>query len=385
MRVAFFSWESLHSIAVGGLAAHVTELAQALTDQGHEVHVFTRIGPGQCPDQTIDGVTYHRCAYRPASDLISESENMSRALVDRFNSVERESGGFDVVHAHDWLTSGTLAWSTTGGHRQRVFTLHSTEYGRCGNSHCGGCSRAIRDREWEGTFNADRVITVSHHLKEEVREIYRVPEDKMCVIYNGVDVHRFDIPVDVGAVKERYGLGRMDPTILFCGRMAWQKGPDILLEAVPHLLRYYNNLKVLMVGDGDMRWGLEERARQLRVEHALRFLGHRRDRELIELFKIADTVCVPSRNEPFGIVILEAWSAGKPVVVTRNGGPHEFVRHGIDGYTVSDNPDSVGWGLGTIFKDFDQARWMGSNGRLAAQKRFDWHAIARQAERAYRH
>jgi glycosyltransferase involved in cell wall biosynthesis len=187
----------------------------------------------------------------------------------------------------------------------------------------------------------------------------------------------------MGDVKERYGLGRMDPTVLFCGRMVWQKGPDILMEAVPPLLGYYPHAKFVFVGDGDMRWGLEERARQLGVAHATRFLGHRNGVELIELFKSCDAVCVPSRNEPFGIVVLEAWAAGKPVVATRNGGPHEFVRHGIDGYTIYDNPDSVGWGLGTLFMDFERARQMGRNGRVAVEQRFDWEKIGRRTTDIY--
>jgi glycosyltransferase involved in cell wall biosynthesis len=132
-----------------------------------------------------------------------------------------------------------------------------------------------------------------------------------------------------------------------------------------------------------MRWGLEEHARQLGVSHATRFLGRRGGLELIELFKSCDVVCVPSRNEPFGIVILEAWAASKPVVVTRNGGPHEFMRHGVDGFTIYDNPDSVGWGLGTLFTDFEHARQMGRNGRVAVEQRFDWREIGRQVADIY--
>ena len=94
-------------------------------------------------------------------------------------------------------------------------------------------------------------------------------------------------------------------------------------------------------------------------------------------------MCVPSRNEPFGIVVLEAWAASKPVVATRNGGPHEFVRHGVDGYTIYDNPDSVGWGLGTLFMDFERARQMGRNGRVTVEQRFDWEKIGRRVAEIY--
>jgi len=127
----------------------------------------------------------------------------------------------------------------------------------------------------------------------------------------------------------------------------------------------------------------EARAQQLGVAHATPFLGFQANGELIDLYKACDVVCVPSRNEPFGIVILESWSAGKPVVSTRNGGPEEFVWHNVNGLKVYANPDSIAWGLGTLFTNFEWARWMGRNGRVAAETAFSWDAIAGQTLAAY--
>lgn len=386
MRVAIFSWESLESVAVGGVAVHVSQLARVLASLGREVHLFTRRGPNQSPYAFLNGVHHHRCFCQGPSDFVQETDRMCDAFLQRFASVERRLGRFDVLHAHDWLTAKTLTWarSRIGNGHHHVFTVHSTEFGRCGNAHYDGRSRAIRDREWEGTYHADRVITVSRHLRGEVREIYAVPEDKMHVVYNGVDVNRFDLPVDPGQVKRRYDIAPMDPTVLFAGRMAWQKGPDILLEAVPPLLGFYPHSKFVFVGDGDMRWGLEERARQLGVAHATRFLGFRSGPELVELYKSADVVCIPSRNEPFGIVLLEAWAAGKPVVAASTGGPSELISHGVNGLTIHDNPDSVGWGIGTLFMDFDNARRMGRNGRRTLMQGFDWDTVGCQVAALYR-
>jgi glycosyltransferase involved in cell wall biosynthesis len=106
--------------------------------------------------------------------------------------------------------------------------------------------------------------------------------------------------------------------------------------------------------------------------------------DLVNLFKSADVVCVPSRNEPFGMVVLEAWAAGKPVVVTRNGGPVDFVNHGVDGYVVYAYPDSVCWGIRETFSNFEHARWMGSRGRVKAAYGFGWDVVAAQTESVYR-
>jgi hypothetical protein len=175
----------------------------------------------------------------------------------------------------------------------------------------------------------------------------------------------------------------MDPTVLFCGRLEWQKGPDLLVEAVPLLLGYYPNAKFVFVGEGNMRGCLEQRGRQLGVAHALRFLGYRHGNGLVDLYGLSDTVCVPSRNEPFGIVVLEAWAARKPVVVSQVGGPNEYVCHEVNGLKIYPRTDSVAWGLGTLLADFERARWMGENGRRAVQDSFTWDAIAPQTVAVY--
>jgi glycosyltransferase involved in cell wall biosynthesis len=132
-----------------------------------------------------------------------------------------------------------------------------------------------------------------------------------------------------------------------------------------------------------MRAQLESRVHDMGLGRAARFVGHRSPADLVGLYKAADVVCVPSRNEPFGIVILESWGASKPVVVTRNGGPAEFVRHGETGLVVSDNRDSIGWGVGTALRDLDAARDMGCRGRHTAESRFSWDVIVERTESEY--
>ncbi|MCX7806564.1 MAG: glycosyltransferase family 4 protein, partial [Planctomycetota bacterium] len=213
--------------------------------------------------------------------------------------------------------------------------------------------------------------------------MYNVPDWKVKVIYNGVNYHRFDGWIDPWPVKRNYGIGMFDPVVLFVGRMSTQKGPDLLVEAIPGLLRHHPHAKFVFVGDGDMRWPVEHRARQLGVAHATRFLGARGGEDLVNLYKACDIVCVPSRNEPFGIVILEAWSAGKPVAATVHGGPSEFVWHEVNGLKIYAHPHSIGWGVGNMLRDLEWARWMGRNGRIAVERAFSWDTIAEQTERVY--
>jgi glycosyltransferase involved in cell wall biosynthesis len=384
MRIAMISWESLHSHAVGGVAAHVTELSAALERRGHEVHVFTRPGFGSGGTSRVDGVWYHYCPHPLKHDLVDEVQEICSSFVWHFLQTEDYIGHFDVVHAHDWLASNAMVWikESRPAHRA-VLTMHSTEYGRAGNAFWAGTSERIRDHERHGTYCADRVIAVSEALKAELVWMYNLPDWKCQRIYNGVTVHQFDGYIDPGEVKRRYGIGPMDPTVLYCGRLCLQKGADLLLEAVPGLLGHHHEAKFVFVGDGHLKGELERRAHQLGVAHATRFLGHRNGSELPDLYKASDAVCVPSRNEPFGISAIEAWAAGKPVVATNCGGPAEYMWHNVTGLKIDPTVDSVGWGIGTLFTDFEWARWMGANGRRAAEQAFNWDTIAGETERSY--
>lgn len=385
MRIAHFAWESLHSIPVGGVAAHVTELCAALERRGHEVHAFVRLGPWQPLYEVIDGVHYHRCPIPLHPDFITEMNNMGNVFAYFLGETEAFQGGhFDVVHAHDWLCSKGMVQVKNDRGRKTVFTIHSTEYGRCGNNNHNGASARIRAVEAEGAYCGDRVITVSPALADEVKWLYGVPEWKLRMVYNGINCQRFDGAIDPGVCRASYGVGPLDPMVLYVGRLTAQKGPDLLLEAVPSILACRGDAKIVFVGDGDMRGHLESRAGQLGVRHAVRFTGAMSPHgDLINLFKSTDCVCVPSRNEPFGLTVLEAWAAGKPVVVTENGGPRYLTAHGTDGYVVHPNPGSISWGICSIFNNFEHARWMGSRGRVKAAYGFSWDAIAEQCEGIY--
>ena len=385
MRIALLAWESMHSISVGGVAFHVTELACALERKGHEVHLFTRLGQhGQPWYECIHGVHYHRCPFSSSSDFVEEINNMCRSFLQSFFSTEDYIGPFDIVHAHDWLASNAGVWIKQARGRKFILTVHSTEYGRCGNNFFGGNSARIINHERHGTYCADKVIAVSQALKGELMWMYNLPDWKASVIYNGIYYRNYDGWIDVAAVRRMYDIGPLDPLVLFVGRMVYQKGPDLLVEAIPHILKFHPNAKFVFVGDGDMRWGIEEKARSMGISQATRCLGYNNGWRLTDLYKAADVVCVPSRNEPFGIVILEAWSAGKPVVASANGGPGEIIWHEVNGLKIYPHPDSVAWGIGTLFADFDYARWMGRNGRIAVETAFSWDIIAEQALHVYR-
>lgn len=381
MRIAMFSWESLHSIAVGGVAPHVTELAAALQRRGHEVHVFTRMKEGQALHEEIFGVMYHRVHSVPSDDFVDSMNKMCNAMVWSFGETKAMVGAFDVVHAHDWMATNAMVHCKNTHGARSVFTFHSTEPGRSGGN--GSGDKRVAGIEGEAAFVADRIIAVSGTLKQEILGLYALPDPKVWVVPNGIQCSRFDGMLEnLGDVKAKYGIGPMDPVILFVGRMVGgMKGGDLLVEAVPSILGLHGAAKIVFVGDGDNKMHCDHRAQMLGVAGACRFLGAKSGQELVDLFKMCDCVVVPSRYEPFGLTVCEAWSAGKVVVASdRVGCP---VQHGHDGWVVQACPEGIVWGVGQVFQNFDRAREMGARGRTKAAFSMSWDSVAETTEKAY--
>lgn len=384
MKIAFLSWESLHSIPVGGLAVHVTELAAAMQRAGHDVHVFTRMGHAQPHYSCIDGVHYHRCPFDLNPNFITEMNNMSRSFVHHLFGVEKTVGAFDVVHGHDWHVVNGLSELKNFANRKVFWTCHSTEYGRSGNHFHGGQSENIRNIEFYGTYISKRVFTCSNAMRDEVKWLYRVPEWKIDVIHNGVSADKYEGDLDdPGTIKKKYQVGPVDPTVLFVGRMTHQKGPDLLLESLPMVLNQNPQARTIFVGDGYMKRQLEWRAHQLGIGYAAKFAGYTSESEVLDLYKACETVCVPSRNEPFGLVVLEAMASGKPVVATHGGGPEEIIDHEVTGVKVYPNPASIAWGINYVFSDYDRAKAMGTNGKQKAATKYSWDRIAEETLDSY--
>lgn len=383
MRIAMFSSESLHSISSGGLGVHVTELAAGLQRRGHELHVITRRKEDQNYYDCIYGVHYHRVDHGLSENDVECMDYMCKAMAHRFHEVTSMIGKFEAVHAHDWLTANAMKYVMDGFGIPGVLTMHSTEYGRDGNVFYEGFARWVRDAEAAGCHNASIVIAVSHFLADELRRIYQVPNEKIHVVPNGVNYRAFDGFLNPAEVKGRYGFGPLTPTIFSPGRMTVQKGLDMLVEAVPMILASYPEVRFIISGEGPEKEAVVRRAYEVGAAGAIVFLGTMPRWQYIDLMRACDIVAVPSRNEPFGIVVLEAWAAGKPVVATTSGGPREFVWHDVNGFLVDANPGGMAHGIGSLLADHDHCRALGANGRRAVEEKFNWDNVAAYTEGVY--
>jgi glycosyltransferase involved in cell wall biosynthesis len=379
MRIGMLSWESLYSIKMGGVAPHVSQLSEALAERGHEVHVFTRRGDFDAYDK-INGVHYQRVDFDESGDIIAQMGRMSDAMYHRFIAVQKLFGRFDIAHVHDWHPVPAANCIKAECGIPYLLTIHSTEWGRNGNNFGGsGLFKEISHREWLGGYESSLIIVTTKHMQDELKMIYSIPTDKIRIIPNGI-TRKETISLDPGTVKKRYGINPLDPVVLFCGRMSYQKGPDLLVEAIPLVLKKHKYVKFIFMGEGDMRPGCERRAKILGVQRSCNFLGYVPGSQKEILISASDIVCVPSRNEPFGVIILEAWDAGKPVVATE---AVSIIRNFEDGLLSYIQPESIAWCINRLIENPALMKKLGQAGQRRVDAEFRWDRIAERTEEVY--
>lgn len=379
MRVGIFSWESLYSVKIGGIAPHVSELSEALVKRGHEVHIFTRRGDFDVYD-IINGVHYHRVAIENLGNIVFQMDKMCDALFESFERAQKIFGKFDIIHGHDWHPVKALNRIKSDYGLRYILTLHSTEWGRNGNYFGDGISKEISHREWFGGYESQQMIVTTRRMQDELMQIYSIPESKITIIPNGIIRKKTPQILDAGRVKERYGISPIAPMVLFCGRMSIQKGPDLLVEAIPLILKNRSDVKFIFIGEGSMRTECERRAWELGISETCRFLGYVSGPTKEEVLNACDLVCIPSRNEPFGIVVLEAWDACKPVVATE---AVSIINNFEDGLLAYIQPESIAWCINRLLDSPDEMKKLAYEGYNRIDAEFGWDSIASKTEDVY--
>jgi glycogen(starch) synthase len=384
MRVLILSWE-YPPLIEGGLARHVRKLAEQLVVQGVEVHVLARGLEESPPEEELDGVVVHRVREperpRDLSEFVTWVEHMNADMLaagvevgDRYD--------FDLVHGHDWLVA------VAGDHLANRFrcplavTIHATEYGRHQGwvdkhpqSHIHGVERWMANR-------AERVIACSAYMREHISDIYDLPEERIAVIPNGIDPADL-VPVDdLETLRSRFAAPD-ERLVLLVGRLVYEKGFQLALEALPGLIERVGNVRFIVAGSGTAEQELREQATRLGLDEHGTFVGWIGDDVLHSLYRISDLTVVPSIYEPFGLVALEAMASGCPCLVADTGGLREVVPNDDVGLRFhSRDPDSLGQMAERLLTDGEL------RDRLVAEASehvltFDWADVARQTARIY--
>ncbi len=329
--------------------------------------------------EDVAGVRVHRVSpYNVAApDFRTWILQLNLAMQEYATDLVNSLGKIDLVHAHDWLVAFAARAVKHVYRVPLIATIHATEYGRNHGLH-NNDQRYISDVEWWLTFEAWRVIVCSSYMENELQNFFQLPPDKLRVVPNGVDLAGFDDRlVDWKQKNER----RM---IFFVGRLVREKGVQVLFEALPKIISYYPDTKVVIAGKGPYEEQLRNRAREMGVSHRVHFAGYIDDATRNRLYREAAVTVFPSLYEPFGIVALEGMAARTPVVVSDTGGLREIVEHGVDGlkcYTGSAN--SLADNILTVFGDRELSRRMMAKGYEKVRDHYSWDVIARQTVNVY--
>lgn len=225
---------------------------------------------------------------------------------------------FDIIHSHDWMTAFAGARAKRAGRKPLVYHAHALEFDRSGE----GINPDIYNIERFGMEAADHVIAVSHYTKSQIVARYNIPEEKISVIHNAVSREEGE---RVYAAPKETG----EKVVLFLGRITFQKGPDYFVEAAAKVIEAVPGVRFVMAGSGDMMPRIIERVAQLGIGSNFHFTGFLKGPEVERIYAMSDLYVMPSVSEPFGISPLEAMLYDVPVIISRQSGVSEILRHAL--------------------------------------------------------
>jgi glycogen(starch) synthase len=408
LRIGFFVWEYPPKL-VGGLGTYAEYITREFIEMGHDVTVFT-LNPGNLKTREIlNGVEVHRPLIADASNVfpmfVTEDLKKWGSNIRLFNDIfiynilsatkcingliKKEGYKFDVIAVHDWLSSITGIIIKNETEIPVVFHVHSTEFGRSG----GQGSEVVSHFELATAQKADRIITVSHSMREDLIR-HGWTAEKISAVWNGVDPERYDptkcSSEDTKRLRYKYNIKDDECMLFFLGRLTWVKGVRNLIQAMPMILKDYPKVKLVILGRGEEQTDINETASRLGIKNSVvcRFDFIPEDERILH-YAASDICIFPSVYEPFGIVSLEAMSMAKPIVVGAHGvvGFREQVinngpeQNGV--HVNGENPTDIAWGVKEILKDFERARIWGKNGRERVLKYFTWKQVTEQTLQIY--
>jgi glycogen synthase len=408
LRIGFFVYEYPPQL-VGGLGTYAEYITHEFVDLGHDVSVFALNNNGLQTREIMKGVEVHRPLIADASNVwpffVVDDLKKWGTNIKLFNDIfiynilsatkfindliKKEKYKFDIVCCHDWLssTAGLIIKNET--QIPVVFHTHSTEWGRSG----GTGSEVVSHFERAMSQNSDKIITVSHVMKEDLTK-HGWDSSKISVVWNGVDPKRYDPAKvqkqDISTIRKQYRIPDDWNMLLFVGRLAWVKGVRNLLQAMPLVLKEYPNTKLVILGKGEEQGDIEETANRLNIENNVVYrFDFVSETERILHYAASDICIFPSIYEPFGIVSLEAMAMEKPVVVGAHGVvgfKEQVVNGGTDQTGVhinGEDPADIAWGIKETIHDPQRAKKWGENGRKRVLEYFTWQKVAEQTAKIY--
>jgi glycogen(starch) synthase len=358
----------------GPVGWQVSHTAAALARRGNSVHLVTR---HPYPDAVSAGVRVHGVAGSAGAGLLAQVNEFTSQATNAFLRQFPHGVGDVTLMGYEWSSAPALSLLRGISNARTVLSLHSLERQRSDMS--SELSRSIEEIEQTGLREAG-ALWLHDSATAEIAK-YWVPEcgGRIVPARAPFPAHHFSGVTDPGAVKARYQVGPIDPTILFVGDLSDPYGPDLLVKSMPAILKNNPQVRLIVAGYGDSFWPLKVYARYLLLEHSVRLPGNIEGQEMSELVQAADVIAVPSREQTPWWPILAGWAAGKPVVASHEAAP-ALLEHDKDCVRVYASPTSVVWGIERVLFDAPFGTKIAAAGRAKLEERFGWNAVAQQVE-----
>ena len=376
---------------IGGQCVYIRELSRYLAAIGLRVLAFTRDRSDGKPRQETfaDGAEVIRVPCGPPGFL--PKEELLPHLDEFSDRVAEALQGHEIVHSHYW--DGGYVADRLAPQAGWLHTTHSI--GKLKQAALPGDARyryddriRIETRVYQG---CDLVLALTETERDQIASLYAVPNERIRIIPPGVDTARFH-PASSPKSALRQALGLPDrPTVFTLGRLDERKGFDLFFRAVGSLVHSTpaGPSVVIRAGDGSPqataeRTKLDTIIAELNLRSMITWLPVLPETELPRYYQAADVFVLPSRYEPFGIVMLEAMASGIPVVATQEGGPSRVIEHGIDGLLV-DPTDAAQFShaMDDLLGSQDKRTAFGLRARQKVQDKYEWQVIADRHMEAY--
>jgi glycosyltransferase involved in cell wall biosynthesis len=244
----------------------------------------------------------------------------------------------------------------------------------------------LRTYEKKLMNRSDALIAVSKYTVNELTDLYGINENKIHVIYNGVDIERFKPRQNRDEIRKEFGLEENKKIVLFVGRLYHRKGLETLLTSIPPVLKEFINVHFVISGTGFKKKeeSLKNLAKELNIQDHVKFLGYVLDEKLPELYSASDIFVLPAIYENFPFAILEAQSTALPVISTNVGGIPEFLVDNENGFVIEPrDPEQLTQKVLALLQNPQRAVEMGKRGRELIEQKLDWWLITNQVIELY--
>jgi glycosyltransferase involved in cell wall biosynthesis len=377
VKVCFVSPEYLP--LSGGTGAYVYYLSNELIKRGNSICIVT--GYDESRDVKVNEQLHVFFLKTPKTPIV-KSFLFAGSAFRKLNKI-RDACPTDIAHANLPLVPSFAVPADFG--KTLISTVHSTWKGEAEAIKDEPYSRLNPNEKFMVSFNwflrifekkmlerSSKIIAVSDFTRRELLQYYKVKEEKIRVIHNGVDVNKFKPASDKRKAKEELGLSTEDIVILSVGRLYARKGLFTLIESMPAVVRRFRNAKFVA------------HAEKLGIRDSIIFTGYFPDNKLPKLYQAADVFAFSTFYENLPFAVLEALSTGLPVVTTYVGGIPEMIDSGKNGFLVQPfKAKELSDRILYFLEHPAEADEMGLLARKTILERFDWRFIVKKVLEVY--